>query len=422
MDAKNLLIIFIVIRMVQFFAERHLSRLNRNYYLNTQNRDLAMKTLNISSEDMEKTLAYTEDKYKFGQFSSYFSIVVTLLFIGLGGLGYFESLAKALVNSFNGSSPLIIGAVFFTLLMFASMLVGLPFKLYSTFKIEEKHGYNKQTVPSFFSDMAKQLILGAIIGLPMICGLLWIMNAMGEKWWLWAWIAMSSFSLLIAWIYPTFLAPIFNKFSPVADAELKDKIEVLAKKIGFKTDGLYVMDASKRSSHGNAYFTGVFGKKRIVLFDTLIESMKSNEIVAVLAHELGHFKLNHVRWQLLRGIAMTGLTFYVLSLCLPLENFYRAFALDGVSNYGALVVFGLWFGITDFILQPLESLMSRSNEFAADEFAKQNVGNSEDLCNALLKLREKSNVMPISHPVYSAFYHSHPPLMERLGAMGFQAK
>jgi STE24 endopeptidase len=202
-----------------------------------------------------------------------------------------------------------------------------------------------------------------------------------------------------------------------------DKIHALAAKVGFTTNGLFVMNASLRSSHGNAYFTGVFGKKRIVLFDTLIEAMTPEEVTAVLAHELGHFKLHHVRWGLLRGLAVTGVMFYALSLALPLESFYQAFHLQGVSDYGALFVFSLWYGPLAFLLQPLSTYLSRKNEFAADAFAKAQLGgNAEALGRALLKLREKSSSLPIYHPTYSMVYHSHPPMIERLQAMGFGPK
>ena len=158
---------------------------------------------------------------------------------------------------------------------------------------------------------------------------------------------------MTAWIYPTFLAPLFNKFTQLQEGDLKSQIMFLAKKTGFKAGGIYLMDASKRSSHGNAYFTGMFGEKRIVLFDTLVDSMSVREVVAVLAHELGHFKLNHVRWQIVRGVIMTGVMFWILNLCLPLEIFYKAFGLSGVSNYAALVVFSMWFGVVDFALAPI---------------------------------------------------------------------
>jgi STE24 endopeptidase len=225
------------------------------------------------------------------------------------------------------------------------------------------------------------------------------------------------FSLLAMWLYPTFLAPLFNKFAPLEKGPLQDAIFALAKKVDFKTAGIFIMDASRRSSHGNAYFTGIFKEKRIVLFDTLVKSLTPEELVAVLAHELGHCKLHHIRNALLRNIAMTGVIFFLLSRCWQLEAFYQAFSLAGISTYGALVVFSLWFGLVDFFLTPIGSWMSRCNEFAADAFAKQHLPASALLRTALIKLRESNHGMPLAHPLFSFFYYSHPPLMERLRAL-----
>lgn len=417
MNAQNILIAFLIFQTVQYLIERTLSSLNKQYYSDSQRQSEAAKVLDISSEDMSKTVDYTSDKYAFSKWTSVFSIFIKLAFIGLGGLGLFESIATDLAGI---DSPIMTGLIFFGLIMLGSMLISLPLDYYRNFTIEAKHGYNRQTPKTFFIDKVKMFAIGVLLGAALLSLILWIMEVTGNTWWVWAWAAMSGFSLFAAWIYPAVLAPLFNKFTPVGDGELKAAIDNLAEKIGFKTAGIYIMDASKRSSHGNAYFTGVFGKKRIVLFDTLVDSMSPKEVVAVLAHELGHFKLNHVRWQLIRGTFTTGLIFYLLSLCLPLEVFYKAFAMQGPTNYGGLVVFGLWFGIIDFVMQPLESYLSRRNEFAADSFAREKVGNSSDLSHALLKLREKSNVMPLVHPLFSSFYHSHPPLLERLAALRAQ--
>jgi STE24 endopeptidase len=243
------------------------------------------------------------------------------------------------------------------------------------------------------------------------------MERMGSTWWLWAWGVTTAFSIFAAWIYPTVLAPLFNRFTPLPDGDLKDAILALARRVGFRAGGLFVMDASRRTAHGNAYFTGLFGQKRIVLFDTLLEAMGTREVVAVLAHELGHFKLHHVRWAVVRSVAMSGLVFYALSLCLPLEPFYAAFFLDRTS-YGALAVFSLWFGLVSFLIQPLSNALSRRHEFAADAFALRSGATASELGSALMKLREKSRLLPLSHPLYSRVYHSHPPLLERLRVMG----
>lgn len=413
MTPYAILAIFLVLRFAQHLVERRLAFLNRCYYLDSNNQTEAKRILNIDSASMEKTLSYSGDKYRFGRVSSWVDTGVLLAFLALGGLGIFEDWAKTLAD-LTGSGQLVTGLWFFGVLGLASMVVNLPFELYHTFVLEQKHGFNKQTLKGFVSDKIKGILIGAVLGAPILSAILAIMDNTGQYWWTLAWITLFFFSLLTVWLYPVLLAPLFNKFTPVKEGELREKICSLADKINFKTDGISIMDASKRSSHGNAYFTGVFGKKRIVLFDTLVKSMSINEVVAVLAHELGHFKLHHVRWSLIRSFFVTGFTFYLLSLFLPIENFYHAFAMEGISNYGALIIFSLWFAPISFLMQPLNNFFSQRNEFSADAFAVKNIGNSTELYNALLKLRETSHVMPISHPLFAKVYLSHPPLLERL--------
>ncbi len=418
MSLTLLLNLYLGLRILQHLVESGLSWLNYRYVLQEERRAEAVRVLGIAADDMQKTLAYTRDKFRFGQLSGLLQLVLTLLFLAFGGLGWVENAATALTGS-SSEHPILTGLAFFALLGLLSSALSLPFSLYYTFVLEEKHGFNRQTLSGFCLDLVKGAALASLLGGALLSLLLFVMGSMGSSWWWIAWILLFGFNLLTAWLYPTVLAPLFNKFSPLEEGELKRSIYELAGKVQFQADGISIMDASRRSEHGNAYFTGVFGKKRIVLFDTLVKSMQSHEIVAVLAHELGHFKLHHVRWALIRGFFTTGALLLILSLCLPLVAFYQAFGLADVSHYGALVVFSLWFGPVGFLLQPMGSLISRRNEFAADAFALRHVENRRALGDALLKLREKSHVMPISHPWYSAIYHSHPPLLERLKAMGY---
>jgi STE24 endopeptidase len=413
---SQILSIFIGAKIVQTIIETILASLNRSYYLDPGRQSEVCRLLSISKDDFAKTLAYTLDKYRFGIWANWISTSVLLVFLASGGLGIIESAAKNAAALLNGGD-ISVGLIFFAILGALSFLLSTPVEIYQTFVIEEKHGFNRQTWGGFVTDRVKGLVLGCILGGALLACLLYVMAVMGQSWWLWAWLVISAFSLVAAWIYPTFLAPIFNKFTPIEDGELKTKIYELANLIGFRSGGIFVMDASTRSTHGNAYFTGVFGEKRIVLFDTLLKSLNVREIVAVLAHELGHFKLHHVRWGVLRGLLTTGGMFYLLSLCLPLDIFYSAFGLGSVSNYGALVVFTMWFGLVEFLLQPLGSYVSRRNEFAADRFAKSKLASGEDLVEALIKLRESNHTMPLSHPWYSRIYYSHPPLTERLAAL-----
>lgn len=412
---NTLLLTFIILKLLKDSFESYLSYKNRKYYLNTQNQEHAKKTLEISDEDFSKILSYTEDKHHFAFYTGWLNTFVLLAFIAFGGFAFLENSARSLVEPY-GASELLIGLVFWALFGLINTLYSLPFDLYQTFKIEEKHGFNRQKLGGFFGDQFKGLLLSIILGGAFIYVILSVMDS-GSAWWLYAWAFTTFFGVLVSWLYPTLLAPLFNKFSPLPEGELKEEIYSLARKIDFLTDGIFVMDASKRSSHGNAYFTGLFGKKRIVLFDTLIESLKSKEIVAVLAHELGHFKLHHVRVAMIRSVIIMGFLFYILSLCKPLEAFYQAFGFSHSTNYAALLVFGLWYGIVGFVFNPLQAWLSQKNEFAADDFAKQTLNSHEDLCTALVKLQKKNQSMPLTDPTFSSFYYSHPPLLLRIDAL-----
>ena len=411
-----LLVLFVVLRLVQQSVETLLAVLNRRHALEPGRLAEAGHALGIADEDLARAVAYSGDRYRFGRVSGWAEVLVGLAFIALGGLGLVESGARAVADGL-GLGALVTGLAFFGIVGVLSGLFELPFDLYDTFVIEERHGFNRQTLRGFVLDRVKGIGVGVALGGPVVAAVLWIMERMGATWWLWAWGVTTAFSIFAAWIYPAVLAPLFNKFTPLEDGELKEAILALARRVGFRAGGLFVMDASRRTAHGNAYFTGLFGQKRIVLFDTLLEAMGAREVVAVLAHELGHFKLHHVRWAVVRSVAWSGLVFYVLSRCLPLEAFYAAFFLDRTS-YGALAVFSLWFGLVSFLLQPLGNALSRRHEFAADAFALASGATAAELGSALRKLREKSRLLPLSHPLYSRVYHSHPPLLERLRAMG----
>ncbi len=411
-----LLVLFTVLRLAQQAVETALARLNRRHALDPGRLDEAGRALGIGEEEMAKAVAYSGDRYRFSLVCGWTEVVVGLAFLAAGGLGLVERAARAVAGS-AGLGTIAAGLAFFAILGVLTALFELPFDLYATFRIEEKHGFNRQTLRGFFLDRLKGAAIAVVLGGPMVALLLWLMERMGPSWWAWAWGATTAFSLFTAWIYPTVLAPLFNKFTPLPAGDLRDAILDLARRTGFRAGGISVMDASRRTAHGNAYFTGLFGQKRIVLFDTLLDAVAPREVVAVLAHELGHFKLHHVRWAILRGIATSGLVFYALSLCLPLRAFYSAFSV-GQTAYGALAVFGLWFGLVSFLLNPLENALSRRHEFAADAFALRNGPTATELGDALRKLSEKSRHLPVTHPLYSRVYHSHPPLLERLRAMG----
>ncbi len=411
-----LLVLFFILRLGQQAAEAALAALNRGFALEPARLGEAGRALGIDDDELEKAVAYSGDRYRFGRVYGWTEVLVGLAFIAFGGLGLVEEGAHA-VAGVAGLGSIATGLAFFAIVGVLTSLFELPFDLYDTFVIEERHGFNRQTPRGFAIDLAKGVALAVALGGPVLAAILWIMERMGPRWWLWAWAVTTGFSVFAAWIYPTVLAPLFNKFTPLPDGELKEAILDLARRVGFRAGGLFVMDASRRTAHGNAYFTGLFGQKRVVLFDTLLEAMGSRQVVAVLAHELGHFKLHHVRWAIVRSVATSGLVFYALSRCLPLEPFYSAFFLERTA-YGALTVFGLWFGLVSFLLQPLGNALSRRHEFAADAFALRSGATAAELGEALRKLREKSRLLPLSHPLYSRVYHSHPPLLERLRVMG----
>jgi STE24 endopeptidase len=413
---NRLLVLFVVLRLAQQAIEHVLAVLNRRHTLDPARQAEAARTLRIAAAELLPALAYAGDRYRFGRLSSWIEFLASLSFIALGGLGLVEKAATSLAGGLGLGGETSRGLAFFALLGFLGSLLDLPFSLYSTFVIEEKHGFNRQTLRGFFLDRLKGMALAAALAGPLLAAVLLIMRETGPAWWLWAWAAVAAFSLFTAWIYPNLLAPVFNKFTPLPAGELRHGIESLAGRLGFRANGIFVMDASRRTAHGNAYFTGLFRQKRIVLFDTLLETMSPREVLAVLAHELGHFKLHHVRWAILRSILATGVVFFLLSRALPLAAFYEAFSLARTS-YGALAVFGLWFSLLEFLLQPLANAISRRHEFDADRFALRAGASADELREALLKMREKSRMLPLSHPLYSRVYHSHPPLLERLQAL-----
>jgi STE24 endopeptidase len=418
-----LLTLFVGLRLLQQAVETVLAVLNRRYALQPARQAEAARALRIPDDDMVKALAYSGDRYRFGLVYGWVEVVAGLTFLALGGLGWADRLAREATRASGAASiavgvgPLVAGLLFFGLLGLLTAVFELPFDLYETFGIEERHGFNRQTLRGFLLDRLKGLAIAIVLGGPILALLFWIMGRMGPSWWLWAWAATTAFSVFAAWIYPSVLAPIFNKFTPMPEGELREAILDLARRVGFRTSGLFVMDASRRTSHGNAYFTGLFGQKRIVLFDTLVEALASREVVAVLAHELGHFKLHHVRQAVVRSVLTTGALFFALRRCLPLTAFYSAFGLERTA-WGALAVFGLWFGLVGFVLHPIGNAISRRHEFAADTFALGVGATAPELGEALLKLREKSRLLPVTHPLYARIYYSHPPLIERLRAMG----
>jgi STE24 endopeptidase len=303
-------------------------------------------------------------------------------------------------------------------------LAELPLSYYRTFVIEEQYGFNKMTLAMFFADLVKQAALGLLLGAPLLFCVLWLMEKMGESWWLYAWFAWIAFNLFVLAIFPTWIAPLFNKFTPLEDATLKTRIEQLMSKCGFKASGLFVMDGSRRSNHGNAYFTG-FGKtKRIVFFDTLLARLNPSEIEAVLAHELGHFKHRHVIKRIVVSFAMSLAFLWLLGYLMQQSWFYQGLGVNVAavpSTAMALLLFFLVMPVFTFLLHPISSLYSRKHEFEADAYAAQN-SSADDLVRALVKLYQDNAATLTPDPLHSAFYDSHPPASIRVAHLQSQGQ
>ena len=297
--------------------------------------------------------------------------------------------------------------------MAISSLVDLPLSLYTQFVVEEKFGFNRMTLKLFFADLAKQTLLGALIGTPVLLAVLWLMAQAGSLWWLYTWVFWCAFNLLILLIYPTWIAPLFNKFTPLADDELKARIENLLTRCGFASSGLFVMDGSKRSNHGNAYFTGLGKSKRIVFFDTLLSRLQGGEIEAVLAHELGHFKHRHVMKRIVLMFSLSLGFLAVLGQLMTADWFYRGLGVSTQNTALALILFFLVVPVFTFLLTPLSSLLSRRHEFEADRYAAEHASACE-LTNALVKLYEDNAATLTPDPLHSLFYDSHPPAALRI--------
>lgn len=295
-------------------------------------------------------------------------------------------------------------------------LLDLPFALYRTFVVEAKFGFNRMTLGLYLADLAKQTLIGAALGIPLLLVVLWLMARMGELWWMYVWLAWMGFNLVILMLYPTFIAPLFNRFTPLADPSLAARIDQLLARCGFKSQGLYVMDGSKRSSHGNAYFTGFGAAKRIVLFDTLLARLAPAEVEAVLAHELGHFRRHHVWKRVAVLFAMSLAMLWALGQLIDQTWFFSGLNVQLQSTAMALLLFFLIVPVFTFFLQPLTSLYSRRHEFEADAYAASHASAAE-LVRALVKLYQDNAATLTPDPLHSAFYDSHPPAATRIARL-----
>ncbi|MCO4795210.1 MAG: M48 family metallopeptidase [Bacteriovoracaceae bacterium] len=399
---------FLLFLFSKALVEAWLDMKNRGHILNCSEEVPEKFQDKISLEDHQKAADYSITKIKTSKFFKFVDLVIMLIWTLGGGL---ESLNTIVSGLALGSIQH--GVVFFAAFALINMLLGLPQSLYTTFVIEERYGFNKTTSKIFITDMIKGLVLGSIIGLPIIAGILWIMEGLGSIWWVYGWAFLTVIQFFLIWLYPTVIAPLFNKFSPLEEGEVKERVLSLLERTGFQSKGLFVMDASMRSAHGNAYFTGFGKNKRIVFFDTLIETLDPDEVESVLAHELGHFKKKHIIKQLVKGVVFSLIGFWILGLCLNSEAFFQGHGVQTMGTHLALILFMMVSGAYTFFLTPISAYVSRKYEFEADEFASQNAKASR-LISALVKMYKDNASTLTPDPTYSAFYHSHPPALIRV--------
>ncbi|MDB3869911.1 M48 family metallopeptidase [Candidatus Thioglobus sp.] len=362
----------------------------------------------ITLDQHQKAAQYTQAKLTVNHFEVIFSTMLLLGWTLGGGLNALDAFWLA-----QTSDTLYQGVGFVLSLMFIGSLIDLPFSIYRTFGLEAKFGFNKMTPTTFMTDLAKELALMLVIGVPLIGAILWLMNEMGEFWWAYVWLVLTSFSLLMFWLYPTYIAPIFNKFKALDNLELKSKIDSLLTRTGFKSDGVFVMDGSKRSSHGNAYFTGIGKNKRIVFFDTLLEGMEDKEVEAILAHELGHFHHKHIRKHMISSFAISLLGLALLGYLINQLWFFNGLGIETASNHTALILFMLTLPVFSFFISPISNALSRKHEFEADAFAAKHT-HADDLISSLVKLYRDNASTLTPDKLYSAFHDSHPSATIRI--------
>jgi STE24 endopeptidase len=372
----------------------------------------------ITLQSHQKAADYTIAKTRLGMLETAFAAALLLGWTLLGGI---DTLNQFIVNSglaaYDTLVPQLALLAAFGLI---NGLLDLPFTLYSTFRLEERFGFNKMTVKLWLADLVKSTLVGVVIGLPIVALILWLMGSAGSLWWLWTWVAWMGFNLLVLVLFPTVIAPLFNKFKPLDDEALKARVTALMQRCGFAAKGLFVMDGSKRSAHANAYFTGFGAAKRVVFYDTLLKQLSPAEVDAVLAHELGHFKHKHIVKRIVVMFAMSLAGFALLGWLSSQVWFYTGLGvrpnLAGANDALALLLFLMVVPLFSFFVSPLMAQLSRKHEFEADAYAISQT-DGRDLQSALLKLYQDNASTLTPDPVFVKFYYSHPPASERLGRM-----
>jgi STE24 endopeptidase len=397
--------LIIIIPLAGYFTERYLNWLNSKMW----SPSLPEMLKGICDEDeYRKSQLYQKANDDLAFWSSTFNIALIILMIAAGGFALIDSVIRGF-----SSHMVLISLLFFGIIGLASDLINIPFSIYDSFVIEKKFGFNTMTIRTFITDHIKSWFLALLVGAPVLGLITWFYYKTGPSFWIYAWILIAVFSVFMNLFYSELIVPLFNKQTPLEPGSLRDKIEAFALKTGFKLRNIYVIDGSKRSTKANAYFSGFGPKKRIVLFDTIINELSEDEIVAVLAHEIGHYKKKHILKSLISSLLLTGLMLFLFSLVVENPLLSDAMGVEGASFHIGLIVFGILYSPLSLIIGLITNYISRRNEFEADEFAGKNFSPAE-LAGALKKLSVKNLSNMVPHPAYVFFHYSHPPLLKRL--------
>ena len=411
LNSTNFTQIFIVLILIKFLLETYLKI--RNLKSIDNNKDSVPPRFKdvVTEEEYKKSILYNTDRIKFQIFTALFGSVVLVIFTIGGLLNYLTQVVMDMTSSN------VLGAVLLGLLLIiVEEIISIPISIYSTFVIEERHGFNKTTRKTFVTDIFKGLLISGAISSILYATVIFIIISAGDLWWIYAFAAVFTLQAIIFFLYPVLIMPLFNKFEPLDDEQFKKPIEKLLEKVDFKSKGLFVMNASLRSTHGNAFFTGFGKNKRIVFFDTLLKTINPDEMEAILGHELGHYKLGHIRKTLISSLVFGFLGFYILNEIFKSDNFFIAHGLENLTVYSKFLMFYLVIGSYTFFTKPITSALSRKREFEADDFSFQ-FTDGEHMISGLLKLTKDnaSNLTP--DPLYSSYYYSHPPIAERVASI-----
>jgi STE24 endopeptidase len=397
--------LIIIIPLAGYATERFLEYINSKMW----SVKLPDKLKGIcDEEEYRKTQLYQKDNNRLAFWSSTFNTSIIILMIITGGFAIIDEFVRSITTH-----PVLISLIFFGIIAFASDIINIPFSWYDSFVIEKKYGFNKMNLRTFITDHIKSWLIALLVGVPVLGLITWFYYRTGEGFWLYAWVLITLFSVFINLFYSELIVPLFNKQTPLEAGILREKIEAFAAKTGFRLRNIYVIDGSRRSTKANAYFSGFGPKKRIVLYDTLLQDFSAEQIVSVLAHEIGHYKKKHVIRSLISSVIITGLMLFLFSQVVNNPMLSQAMGANGSSFHIGLIVFGILYSPLSLVIGLISNYISRKNEFQADKFAKENY-QPVFLAEALKKLSVKnlSNMMP--HPVYVFFYYSHPTLLKRL--------